>query len=128
MRQILAMLLTPFFLFCKGVPPEAVPPDYLVTRITVTGADRQQYTDQESMGQILHYLRSVPLQGKADTDIIGTDLPLYTIRLTHATGHLTEYRQLGAEFLAKNDSPWYHIDPEQGGFLVAFFDNNLYNG
>ena len=55
-------------------------------------------------------------------------LPLYTLRLTHVNGRVTEYRQLGAEYLAKNNSLWYHIDPEQGGFLIAFLDNTLYNG
>ena len=66
------------------------------------------------MGRILRYLRFVPLHGQADTDSMAGSLPLYTVRLTHATGRVTEYRQLGNEYLSKNDSPWYHIDPEDG--------------
>ena len=131
MRQILALLLTPFFLFCTSVPPEAVPPDYLVTQITVTGPHAPaplSVSDQQSMGQILQYLRTVPLGEKTDNPSMNEALPLYTLRLTHVNGRVTEYRQLGAEYLAKNNSPWYHIDPEQGGFLISFFDNTLYNG
>ena len=66
------------------------------------------------MAEILQYLRTVPLLGQADKDSMDSLLPLYTVRLTHATGRVTEYRQFGAEYLSKNDSPWYHIDPEDG--------------
>ena len=131
MRQFLASILTPFILFCTAVPPEATPPDYLVTEITVTCPDRSpaplQFTDQQDMAEILQYLRTVPLLGQADKDSMDSLLPLYTVRLTHATGRVTEYRQFGAEYLSKNDSPWYHIDPEDGRFLIAFFPNSLYN-
>lgn len=121
MRPFFASILTPFILFCSAVPPAAVPPDYLISQIAITCPDSSptpmQITDQQAMGQILQYLRTVPLQGQADTDSMGHSLPLYTIRLTHTTGRITEYRQLGAEYLAKNDSPWYHIDPELGSAL-----------
>lgn len=118
MRHFLASLIAPLILFCTAAPPETVHPDYLVTEITVTCPDRHpaplQFTDQQTMGRILQYLRFVPLQGQADTDSMSADLPLYTLRLTHATGRITEYRQLGSEYLSKKDSPWYHIDPEDG--------------
>ena len=130
MRQLFASILMPFFLFCTSVLPEKAPPDYLITGITVTcseHADPQQFADQQTMGQILQYLRTTPLYEKADEASISDNLPLYTIYLAHITGRVTEYRQLGGEYLAKNDSPWYHIDPELGSFLVAFFDNSLYN-
>ena len=125
MRQLLAILLTPFFLFCKSVPLETVPPDYLVTEITVTCPDLSPsplvITDQQTMGEILRYLRTVPLLGKADKDSMTGSLPLYTISLTHATGRITEYRQLGAEYLSKNDSPWYEIPPEEGSIPEDLF-------
>ncbi len=121
MRHFFALILAPFLLFCTAVPPEAVRPDYLVTEITVTCPDRslplQQITDEETIVQILQYLRFVPLEGQADNDSLHASLPLYTIQLTHATGRITEYRQLGADFLSKNGSVWYHIDPEQGRTL-----------
>ena len=131
MRQFFASILMPFFLFCASIPQENTPPDYLITDITITcseHADPQQFADQQAMGQILQYLRTTPLYGKADEASIKSNLPLYTIHLFHTTGRITEYRQLGNEYLAKNDSPWYHIDPELGSFLIAFFDNSLYNG
>ncbi len=131
MRQFLASILTSFALFCTAITPEAIPPDYLITKITVTCPDCSpaplQFTDQQAMNQILQYLRTVPLYGQADTDSMDSFLPLYTVQLTHATGRITEYNQLGAEYLSKNDSPWYHIDPEDGRFLIAFFPNSLYN-
>ena len=131
MRQILAFIFAPLLIFCAAVPPETVPPDYLITQITVTCPDRSptplMLTDQQQMGAILEYLRTLSLHSQADTDSIDTSLPLYTLRLTHATGRITEYRQLGEEYLSKNDSPWYHIDPAQGCFLVAFFPSALYN-
>lgn len=118
MRHFLVSIIAPFILFCAAAPPEAVPPDYLITEITVTCPDRYpaplKFTDQQTMGRILRYLRFVPLHGQADTDSMAGSLPLYTVRLTHATGRVTEYRQLGTEYLSKNDSPWYHIDPEDG--------------
>ena len=131
MRQFFASILMPFFLFCASIPQENTPPDYLITDITITcseHADPQQFADQQAMRQILQYLRTTPLYGKADEANIESNLPLYTIHLFHTTGRITEYRQLGNEYLAKNDSPWYHIDPELGSFLIAFFDNSLYNG
>lgn len=125
MRQLLAILLTPFFLFCKSVPPEAVPPDYLITEITVTCPDRSPapliITDQQTMGEILQYLRTVPLLAQADRDSIDRSLPLYTVRLAHATGRVTEYRQHGACSLSKNDSPWYDIPPEEGRWLEKIY-------
>ena len=128
MRHFWASLL---ILFCTAVPPEAVPPDYLVTEITISCPDHSdvplQFSDQQTMRQILQYLRTVSLQGKADMDSIDFNLPLYTVSLTHATGRITEYSQLGEEYLSKNDSPWYHIDPAEGRFLIAFFPNSLYN-
>ena len=130
MRHFLTFLLAPILLFCTAVPPESAAPDYLITGISLTCpgcAAPLQLTDQQAMGQILQYLRQVPLHGKADNDSIDPELPLYTFRLTHATGRITEYRQRGAEYLSKNGSPWYHIDPEDGGFLIAFFNNTLYN-
>ena len=130
MRQFIASILMPFFLFCTAVPPENILPDYLIANITITcsqQADPLRITDQQNMGQILQYLRTTPLYEKADHISIRNDPPLYTIHLTHATGRITEYRQLGAEYLSKNNSPWYHIDPEMGSFLIAFFDNSLYN-
>ena len=130
MRQFFASILMPFFLFCASIPQENTPPDYLIANITITcseHADPQQFVDQQAMGQILQYLRTTPLYGKADEASINSNLPLYTIHLFHTTGRITEYRQLGNEYLAKNDSPWYHIDPELGSFLIAFFDNSLYN-
>ena len=132
MRQILALILTPFVLFCTAVPPEAVPPDYLITTITISCGQESPapltISDQQTMGKILQYLRTVPLRGKADNSDMDQALPLYTVRLTHATGRVTEYRQLGTEYLSKGDSPWYHIDPEDGSFLIAFFDVTIYNG
>ena len=131
MRQFLAFLLTPFFIFCKAAPPETVLPDYLVSEIAIICPDRSPVpvtvTDQQAMGQILYYLRTVPLRGQADRDSMDRSLPLYTIRLTHITGRVTEYRQLGTEYISKGDSPWYHINPEDGRFLIAFFPNSLYN-
>ena len=131
MRQLLAFLFAPFFLFCKAAPPETVLPDYLVSEIAIICPDYSPIpvtvTDQQTMGQILDYLRTVPLRGQADWDIMDRSLPLYTIRLTHITGRITEYRQLGTEYISKGDSPWYHISPEDGRFLIAFFPNSLYN-
>ena len=131
MRQFLASILTTFILFCTAGPPDTIPPDYLVTEITVICPDHSpaplQFTDQQTMGQILQYLRTVPLYGQADMDSMDDSLPLYTIRLTHATGRVTEYNQFGSEYLSKKDSPWYHIAPEDGRFLIAFFPNSLYN-
>ena len=130
MRQFLASILMPFFLFCTAVPPENILPDYLISQITVTCSlqtDPIQITDQKTMGTVLEYLRAVPLHGQADRNSMDSSLSLYTVQLTHITGRITEYQQLGSEFLAKDNSPWYHIDPEIGSFLVAFFDNTLYN-
>ena len=128
MRRFLSTIL---ILFCTAVPPEAVPPDYLVTEITITCQQLSpaplQVTNGQTMGQILQYLRNTPLKGQADSGSMDHSLPLYTIHLTHPTGRITEYRQLGTEYLAKGGSPWYRIDPEQGSFLIAFFPNSLYN-
>ena len=125
MRQFFAWIIAPFFLFCTAMPPAPIPPDYLVTEITVSCPDRSPapltLVDLQTIGQYLQYLRSVPLQGQADKDSINSSLSLYTVRLTHATGRVTEYRQFGAEYLSKNDSPWYHIDPEDGRLLENLF-------
>lgn len=132
MNRLLSLILAPFILLCTAMPPESIPPDYLITEITITTpfySDAPlRFSDQATMGQLLTYLRTVSLKSKADTDSMDSTLPLYTIRLTHATGHITQYRQLGAEYLSKNGSPWYHIDPAEGRFLIAFFPNTLYNG
>ena len=132
MRQFLALFLTPFVLFCAAVPPEAVPPDYLVTEITISCPQESPapltVSDQQAMGKILRYLRTVPLRGQADTDSMDSSLPLYIVRLLHTTGRVTEYRQRGAEYIAKGDGYWHHMDPEEGGFLIAFFDDSIYNG
>jgi hypothetical protein len=131
MRHFLASILTPIVLFCAAVPSKTVPPDYLITKITVSCPDHSpaplEFADQQTMGQILAYLRTVPLLGQADTGSMDFTLPLYTVRLTHSTGRITEYHQLGTDYLSKNDSPWYHIAPEDGRFLIAFFPNSLYN-
>ena len=131
MNRLLSLILAPFILLCTAMPPESIPPDYLITEITVTTQDHfdapLRFSDQATMGQLLTYLRTVSLNGKADTDSMDSTLPLYTIRLTHATGRITQYRQLGTEYLSKNGSPWYHIDPAEGRFLIAFFPNTLYN-
>ena len=125
MRHFLTLILTPVLLFCTAVPPDAALPDYLISEIPVTCPQRfpapLQINDQQAMGEILQYLRAVPLHGKADTVSIFEEMPQYTIRLTHAAGHVTHYRQLGAEYLSKNDSPWYHIDPEDGRILEELF-------
>ena len=131
MQQLLAFLFAPFFLFCKAAPPEIVPPDYLITAITVTCQDTSSapvtVTDPQVMEKILEYLRTVPLRGQADTDSMDASLPLYTVRLTHITGRVTEYHQRGMEYISKGNRPWYHIDSEDGRFLIAFFPNTLYN-
>ena len=122
MRHFFASILMPFILFCTSAPPATTPPDYLITRITVTcGTRSRSYTDQQTMGQILQYLRSVPFQGKADEDSISPDLPLYTIRLTHISGRVTEYYQLGQAYLAKGSGDWYSVDPEYGVSPGALF-------
>lgn len=126
MRQFFAFLLAPFtFLFCIAAQPDSIPPDYLITEIRVTCPELSPspliFTDQQTMGDILQYLRTVPLQGQADTDSMSASRPLYTVRLIHATGRVTEYRQLGAEYLCKNDSPWYAIPPEDGRFPETLF-------
>ena len=131
MHRLLSLILAPFILLCTAMPPESIPPDYLITEITVTDPDHPnaflQFSDQATMGQLLTYLRTVSLKGKADKDSMDLALPIYTIRLVHATGRITQYRQLGTEYLSKNDSPWYQIDPTEGRFLIAFFPNSLYN-
>lgn len=125
MRHFLTLILTPVLLFCTAVPPDAAIPDYLISEITVICPQRfpapLQINDQQAMGEILQYLRAVPLHDKADTVSISEEMPQYTIRLTHAAGHVTQYRQLGAEYLSKDDSPWYHIDPEDGRILEELF-------
>ena len=128
MRHVFTLILAPFLIFCTAVPPESVPPDYLVTAITVTTPDSslspQQIANEETMVQILHYLRFVPLAGQADEDSLLTSLPLYTIQLTHANGRITEYRQLGTEYLSKNDGAWYHIEPDRGRTLEELLGNS----
>ena len=131
MNRLLSLILAPFILLCTAMPPESIPPDYLITEITITTpfySDAPlRFSDQETMGQLLTYLRTVSLNGKADTDSMDASLPLYTIRLTHITGRVTEYHQRGMEYISKGNSPWYHIDPEDGRFLIAFFPSTLYN-
>ena len=121
MRQFLASILMPFLLFCTSVPPASAPPDYLITEVTLTcGTSSRTYADQQTMGRILQFLRSVPHHGMADQDSIPPGLPLYTLRLTHLSGRVTEYRQLGRAYLAKEDEGWYCIDPEQDVSLEDF--------
>ena len=125
MRQFLASILTTFILFCTAGPQDTIPPDYLVTEITVICPDHSpaplQFTDQQTMGQILQYLRTVPLYGQADMDSMDDSLPRYTIRLTHATGRVTEYNQCGSEYLSKKRQSLVPYRPGRWPFPYCLF-------
>ena len=125
MKQLLSFLLIPVLIFSASAQPEVIPPDYLITEITIScdqdSPARRQFTDQESMGIILQYLRGASLYGEADSNSVDKNAPLYTIALTHSTGRVTVYRQIAVDYLAKDSSPWYQIDPEQGGLLQSLY-------
>lgn len=125
MNRIVMMMLLPFIMLSAYAPPEAVPPDYLITEITVACAEdatpSRQFTDTQSIKIILQYLRGIELYEKADTDSMDKNAPVYTLTLTHATGRQTVYRQKGTEYLSKGDSTWYHIDPARGAMLLTLF-------
>ena len=57
MNRILTMLLIPFFMLGTTAPPESVPPDYLITEITVTCPEdspaSRQFSDTQSIKIIL---------------------------------------------------------------------------
>ena len=125
MRQLFAILFAPILLFWSAKPPEVLPPDYLITEITLACPDRSpallEFTEPQDLEQVLEYLRSVPLLGNAGRDSMDFSMPLYTIRLSHITGRVTEYRQLGSEYLCKNNSSWHRIAPEDGCVLEELF-------
>lgn len=125
MKRLLALLVIPAVFFHASFQPEYIAPDYLVTQITITCSSdspaQRQFTDQQSMGTILEYLRSAALYGKADSGAIDTDAPLYCITLTHSTGRVTVYRQIAGDFLAKDNSAWHYLDPEQGQQLQVLY-------
>ena len=125
MNRILTMLLIPFFMLGTTAAPESVPPDYLITEITVTCPEdfpaSRQFSDTQSIKIILQYLRGTGLSEEADTGSMDESAPLYTLTLTHITGRQTVYRQKGAEYLSKGGSPWYRIDPARGKLLLTLY-------
>ena len=127
LKSILTMLLIPFFLLNASAPPQVVPPDYLITEITITCPgevpSKRRFTDQQSIRNILQFLRDTDLYSKADTASMEENAPLYTVTLIHVTGRQTVYRQMGTEYLSKGGSPWYHIDPERGKLLRSLYHN-----
>lgn len=121
------LCILPAFFFHTSAQSEIVQPDYLITKITISCEQdfptQRQFTDQESMRKILQYLRGTALYGEADGDSMSKNAPLYTISLSHSTGRVTMYRQIAGDYLAKDSSPWYQLDPEEGQLLYALYHN-----
>lgn len=125
MNRFLTVLLIPFLMMNASAQPQPVLPDYLVTEITITcpreTPSRQHFSDAESIRLILQYLRETELYEQADIHSMDENAPLYTVTLTHVTGRQTVYRQKGTEYLSKDDSPWYTIDPAIGKTLLTLY-------
>ena len=124
MLKFITYLLIPFFALNTSVDPLSKPPDFLVTKISIlcteTSQSQRDYIDQESMRQILQYLRSVEFLDSEDPPPTDS-LPVFDITLYHCTGRITTYRQISCHYLSKNGSKLHQLDPEQGQQLFTLF-------
>ena len=125
MIKTLAYLLLPFLMLNTSSLPNYEPPDYLISKISIhctdTTQSQREFTDQESMRQILQYLRTVEFFDSADDPPAMDSLPFFDISLYHYTGRVTTYRQISCHYLSKNSGKPHRLDPEQGQQLYGLF-------
>lgn len=126
MKKMIALLmLSAVLLSGSANEPDFPGPDYLITKVEITcdgDFPRQRvFEDPESMDAILIYLRNVPILPAEHLPAVENGTPVYHIRLTHSTGRVTLYHQIGDCYLSKNGSSWHPLDPEQGGELIRLY-------
>ena len=125
---ILILFLSTFLLGGRTDVPDFPAPERLVTEIEITCSEgtpaRQHFSDQDSMAPILQYLRSVAFVPEEAGEESWTE-PCYTITLTHSTGRVTVYRQIGSRYLSKNGGRWHTLDPAQGQMLFDLYRGSI---
>lgn len=124
---LLILLISSLCSGCAAAKPRFPGPKHLVAEITITCSNssfqQRHYTDQQSMGKILQYLRNVEFSSDEIHQLAPGMGSEYCIILTHSTGQVTVYRQIANSYLSKGSSPWHQLDPEQGKQLETLFRN-----
>lgn len=123
MLKLIAYFLIPFLTLNTSIEPSYEPPDCLISKISVicsdTSENRQDFTDQTRMQQIMQYLRSAEFCDYEKDPPPLDSLPVFEIILYHYTGRVTTYRQISCHYLSKNGGKYHRLDPEQGKQLFA---------
>jgi len=76
-----------------------------------------QFTDDEKIEPILHYLRLLKYYGDTEETPALPDATEYTLLLTASDGSQQLFRQKGAACLSWEDAAWQALDPQQAQLL-----------
>ena len=77
-----------------------------------------QFTEDEKIEPILHYLRLLKYYGDAETAPGLSDTVEYKLLLTASDGTQRLYRQKGDAYLSWDDAAWQALDPQQAQLLA----------
>lgn len=120
--------LTIWAILCTGCQRLSInrpaPTSHVVTEITITRESddlTHRYTGQDSMGQILSYLRRLDPYGKVEEDPEVLSGENYQITVTLSDGRQTVYRQVAMCYFCGADQHWQQIDPEAAKELPLLF-------
>ena len=110
----------------QEAPPEPEPLYHYVTRVDITcnyGGENcyKQFTQEEKIRSILHYLRLLQDDGSLE------DLPAdksgaeYEILLFFSDGGCRTYRQMDTDYICQDEGRWRILKPSQGRKLLTLF-------
>lgn len=130
MKKFAAFLLILALALCTGCRSAGGPDAPLcrvVTQVRITresgGESRSvTYTDQESMGAVLSYLRRLKPYYMADSRVPEVRECRYQITLDYSDGTQHVYQQLDSSFFQDSSGIWKQIDEKLGKDLTLLFD------
>ena len=119
---LLLWLLLPLLVGCCPIDEPDSAPYRVVTQIDVTyenGSIRlhRQFFQEESIRQLLDYIRYVNPYGAPKEDPEAFTDRQYKIILTYSDGSEYMYQQRSDRFFRIGDGPWLSIDPQRALYL-----------
>lgn len=130
MKKLTMTVLIFCLLLCGGCAPQQKtdkPLCRVVTRIQIVREEGEAsvshcYTDDESMGAILTYLRKLRPYGLPSAVQPEAAESTYFITLDYSDGTQHSYRQMGNGFFQDSSGKWKQIDQELGKDLTLLFE------
>lgn len=112
---------------CRSAGKPEAPLCRVVTQVRITresgGENRSVvYTDQESMGAVLSYLRRLRPYYMADPRVPEPRVCRYQITLDYSDGTQHVYHQLDSSFFQDSSGIWKQIDEKLGKDLTLLFE------